>query len=203
MKSFFLYAFYTTLGAILGPVLIAAFLSIMQDPDDPFASPGEASRLVDAYRERLPNRVLFHSVVAPENGKECDYDSDVIFPDVMKQMDVSASQHKFTYYSGYHVLDQWRNRSHDEEWIGAIVGAINQDMSNFEITFLRRCIEATVFSPICMSRVSAFGGKVPRFDHQRSPDPFSGFGVEDQIVCTYVDGVAGQRGLPLAKSRRH
>jgi hypothetical protein len=123
------------------------------------------------------------------------------FPEAQEQLHVSVSQQKFTEYSRYLVLDNWRSRNRDAEWISAIIDKINSDMSNVEIGFLRRCIEATAFSPFCMRRVEAYGRKVPRFGHKRGPYPLSGFGVEDQIVCTYVDGVAAHRGLQPTRTR--
>ena len=188
-------------GALLGPVVFAAVGAAVgaSQKTYPSVTTGTgAFRLVEAYRARLPRGRLFTSVVAPEDGRECGYENDQVFPRAFDQFGVSAHTRKFTYYSGYWVLDQWRNDSRNAEWVDAIAQAIGEDMSAFEIDFLRRCIEATAFAPICMKKVAQYGNAVSRFNRPQTSSPFLGYGSEDQIVCTYVDGVAARRGVPLA-----
>ena len=189
------------MGATLGPVLIAAIAArVNQEQPFGFGEMREAERLVAAYRQRLPRHLLFLTIFGPDNGAECGYDPSEVFPDEIDQLTDSVRKQKFNDYAGYYALDQWRNRSRDEEWIAAIRDKIDEQMSRFEVGFLRRCIEATIFSPICMKRVSEFGDseEIPRFDHNRLTRTIMGEGIEDQIVCTYVDGVAARKKLTLS-----
>ena len=190
-------------GAVLGPVMIAAGGAAIaaNSVDSPMYKRNEADLLVRAYRERLRVGYLFMSVIMPENGKECGYDPDIIFPESSEQLATSARERKYTEYAGYWVLDRWRNQTADDEWLGAVTQKIDDDMSDFEAGFLRRCIEATLFSSACMKRVEPYGDRVVRFEHNRPAWPPRGFGIEDQIVCTYVDGIAARRGMKVPVSR--
>lgn len=192
-------------GALLGPVVFAAIGAAVGTSQKtyPLVSKGAvAFRLVEAYRARLPRGRLFTSVDAPKDGRECGYENAKVFPGAMDQFGVSARTNRFTYYSGYWVLDHWRNDNRNAEWVDGIGQAIAEDMSAFEIDFLRRCIEATAFAPICMKKVAQYGNTVSHFNRPQTPSPLLGYGSEDQIVCTYVDGVAARRGVPLAEAPR-
>jgi len=187
-------------GAVLGPVSLAAVAAyITSDQDDEFGEHREAARLVDAYQDNLRPGRLFLTLASPEDGAECAYDPDQLFPNSMQQFDESTDTKAFTDYVGYLALDRWRNRTRNEEWIGAVAVQLNEQMSDFETGFLRRCIEGTVFSQLCMERVEAFSNSAPRFDHSRDPIPVLGMGIENEIVCTYADGVAARLGLPIAE----
>ncbi|OAN99076.1 hypothetical protein A8B75_19420 [Sphingomonadales bacterium EhC05] len=190
-----------TIGAVAGPVAIAVISAWVNAEDElGVTKTSEASRLVAAYRQRLPRHRLFLSIIPPEDGTECGYEVDDVFPDGFGRLVEAVRSQRFTEYAGYYALDRWRNKNRDEEWIAAITTSIDEQMSDFEAGFLRRCIEATLFSDICMKQVAAYGdsGKIPRFDHTRPISPFSGTGIEDQIVCTYVDGVAVRNGISLS-----
>lgn len=191
------------LGAVLGPLIVAAASAALDanQEDSPFQKQNEAARLVNAYRSRLPVGILFMSVPLPEDGKECGYEPEHVFPDATNQMLRSGRENRYADYTGYWVLDHWRNSVRDEEWISAISQKIDDDLSDFETGFLRRCIDATLFSTICMSRVASYGDRVERFDHTRPASPMRGFGIEDQIVCSYVDGVAARLGIKVPPSR--
>ncbi|WP_162789593.1 hypothetical protein [Altererythrobacter sp. ZODW24] len=189
-----------SVGAIFGPVLIAAVSAAYTvSRGQESRESNEASRLVEAYRERLPVHHLFLSTRLPEDGQECGYNPDQVFPKRFEQLDVSLASHKFSDYAGYWYMDRWRNKTRDEEYIEAIIQSIDDDLSDFETGFLRRCIEGTLFSSLCMDRVSGRGDTVKRFDHGRPAWPMAGYGVEDQIVCTYVDGVAARQGISLVE----
>ena len=190
-------------GAIFGPVIIA--VGGAARAAKPITFPGhqrnEADLLVRAYRDRLPVGFLFMTVAMPEDGKECGYDPQEVFPKSFEQFEGSARQKKYSDYAGYWVLDHWRSQSSDDEWLGAVTQKIDDDMSDFEAGFLRRCIEGTLFSSLCMKEVAPYGDRIERFDHKRPASPLRGFGVEDQIVCTYVDGVAARHGMRVPSSR--
>ena len=137
------------IGAVLGPVAIAAFSAWANAEDElGVTKTSEASRLVAAYRQRLPRHRLFLSIISPEDGTECGYEVDELFPERFDGLAESVRSQSFTEYAGYYALDRWRNDSRDEEWIVAITASIGEQMSEFEAGFLRRCIEATLFSDI-------------------------------------------------------
>ena len=190
-------------GAILGPVVFAAASAALVAKQDgsPLHRRNEADLLIDAYRSRLPVGIMFMTVMLPEDGKECGYKPEQVFPNAFDELEIGARQKRYTDYLGYWVLDHWRNKTQDEEWLSAVAQEIDNDFSDFEAGFLRRCIQATVFSPLCMNRVAPYGDRVERFDHKRPASPMRGFGIEDQIVCTYVDGVAARRGIKVPSSR--
>lgn len=190
-------------GAILGPVAFAAASAawVAKEDRSPMNRRNEAELLVNAYRSRLPVRIFFLTVMQPENGKECGYNPEQIFPNAFDELAEGQRGKRYTDYVGYWVLDHWRDETQGEEWLTAVTQELDDDLSDFEAGFLRRCIEATIFSPMCMSRVAAYGDRVQRFDHKRPASPMRGFGIEDQIVCTYVDGVAARRGIKVPSSR--
>jgi hypothetical protein len=196
------YAICFTMGALVGPILIAGGLSIFPGgpADDAFGNEKsvEASRLIDAYRARLPRGILFTSMIAPPNGKECGYDPDTVFPGGMSRMGRAWHDKIWVDYAGYYALNQWRWKSWDDAWISEITQQIGKDMSLSRIRFLRLCIESTVVSRTCMAEVEKYGDRVERFNKEReNPYTIPG-GHEDRVVCTYVDGVAARRGLPLS-----
>ncbi|AXB80184.1 hypothetical protein TQ38_026700 (plasmid) [Novosphingobium sp. P6W] len=189
------------LGAVIGPILFAICAAAMPGRSLLGDEHTEAKRLLSAYQSKLPPPELLTIAAFRKDGLECGYESKKIFPDAGAQFLISGKQRKFTDYAGYVVLDNWRNSSRVAEWISALTYQIEDDMSRFKIGFLRRCIEYTAISKACMSRVGVYSDKVARFKHGREPWPLDGFGVEDQIVCTYVDGVAAKHGLTPVKRR--
>ena len=156
-------------GATIGPVAIAAVSALassyrqpdpygVYDAQPDFYHSSEAAKLVQAYREHLPTGVLFSATVySPKDGTLCGYKPEEIFPDSMESVKKTARSRVFTDYAGYSVLDGWRNETQDKEWISAITASVDDQMSKFEIGFLRRCIEATLFAPLCMRRVAELG----------------------------------------------
>lgn len=201
VKSASVYAIMVILGAVIGPILFAICAAAMPDRSLLGDEHTEAKRLVNAYLSKLPPPELLIIVAFHEDGSECGYDRKKVFPDEKAQYFLSGKQRKFTDFAGYIVLDNWRNSSRYAEWTSTLTYQIEDSMSRFKIGFLRRCIEYTVISKACMSRVAAYSDKLARFKHGRQPWPLDGFGVEDQIVCTYVDGVAAKHGLTPVKRR--
>jgi hypothetical protein len=185
-------------GAILGPVLFAVIGAIAAPAEGTGGRSIEANKLVDAYRNKLPPFRLFTTVVMPDDGAECGYDAGKVFPGGILAMMKARQANSYSDYEGYYALDQWRNRNQDEDWIDAIKAQISMEMSPFEAGFLRRCIESTVFSNLCMRQVEGFGDTVPRFSSKREHFLIAA-GDEDRVVCTFVDGVAARRGIPLSK----
>lgn len=196
------YAACFAIGALAGPVLIAGGLSLV--PSNSIDSPVdavkayEAERLINAYRARLPRGILFSSIVPPPYGKECGYDSKMLLPDTLGALAQNPQDRRWTDITGYYALNDWRSRSRDEAWISDITRQIADDMPLPRIKFLRMCIEATVFSRACMAEVAQYGDRVERFKKGRKNPGSIASGQEDRVVCTYVDGVAARRGLPLS-----
>ena len=188
------------LGAILGPVLIAAVSSVYPSADDKYLEPKEAEvgRLVAAYRAQLPERHLFVTVIPPPDGRECGYDPQAVFPDKWDSIAQSRKTGTFAAYEGYYALNRWRNNNEDEAYIEAIRKRLTENLSHFEAGFLRRCIQNTIFSSQCMAKVKSIGSEVERFDPKRRTYLLAG-GHEDQVVCLYVDGVATRKGMTLSK----
>lgn len=185
-------------GAVLGPVLIAAAGAAFAPAVDQYGTSLEAAKLVDAYRDRLPTGILFTSIVPPGDGAECGYEPDVVFPDGFMALTTARRTNSYANYEGYSVLNRWRIQNRDESWIRSITAELQNQMSPFKTGFLRRCIEATLFADMCMRRVEEFGDTVPRFPRSRETG-LPGEGIEDRIVCTFVDGVAARKGIPLAR----
>lgn len=186
-------------GAVLGPVVFAAIGAALfaYQNHDTIEAANETALLIEAYQQQLPIGRLFLTILPPEDGGECGYDPEELFPDASDEFEHSMQERRFSYYAGYYALDRWRNKSRDDEYITAIAANIEAQTSVFEVGFLRRCITSTLFRPICMEKVSGFSSGVDRFDHSREPFPALGWGIEDEIVCTYADGVAARRGIPL------
>ncbi len=188
-----------TIGTVFGPLLIAVggAAIVANQGDHDLERTNEAWALVEAYGDKLRPGLLFLTVTPPPDGEECGYDPGILFPDRSNDIAKSVDERKFNDYVGYYVLDHWRNETRDAEYLSAIAQRIDEDMNDFEIAFLRRCISSTLFSSICMEQISGFDEKVERYDHERSAYPIVGWGIEDEIVCTYADGVAARRGIPL------
>lgn len=186
-------------GAIAGPVLIAAAsAAYWADDYDVGVKWQETGRLLASYQNELKQvGYLNLSLVSPDNGKECGYDSKKIFPNMDDDSRQLKPDDNFNYYNGYLVLDNWKYDNIDEEWRSAVGQSIINDMNSFQIGFLRRCIEATAFSSMCMKQVARYTNRIKQFDHDRPSNPYFGYGVEKQIICTYVDGVAARLGVPL------
>lgn len=189
-----------TVGAIFGPILIAALAAALWPSTDRFGEPDEASKLVDAYQDRLEPGLLFLTILPPEDGAECGYRPDDVFPGGFDEMIEARRNRSYADYEGYRALDSWRSRNRDEDWIAAIATQIDEEMTPFEAGFLRRCIEATIFADMCMKRVEGYGNSLPRFDGDWERYSLAG-GDEDKVVCTFVDGVAARRGIALPDRR--
>ena len=97
------------------------------------------------------------------------------------------------------ALDRWRSENSGEAWIRSITAEINTRFTPFEIGFLRRCIEGTLFAGLCMKKVERFRDIVPRFKRTHETEILAE-GDEDRVVCTFVDGVAARKGIPLSRS---
>jgi hypothetical protein len=191
---------WLAVGAVFGPVAIAGGAAAFRGSrPDAMGRASEVEKLVDAYRDRLPRHVLFLTLVPPPDGEECGYDPETLFPDRVQAMHPQGRTDVYADHQGYRELDRWRSRRRDEAWIRAITAAIHNRMSEFQIGFLRRCIQSTLFAGLCAKEVERIGDTVPRYGRPRINEAQ---GFEDRVVCTFADGVAARRGVALAPADR-
>ena len=186
-------------GTIFGPLLLVTIAAATSQTTGPYGEVTEASRLIDAYRSRSPTGNLFLTLEMPMDDLACGYDFDQVFPDNLTAMTEFHQMNTYSDFEGYYALLAWRGKSQDEDWLETIAVALNDQMSPFELGFLRRCIEATLFSSLCMNRVERYGDAVPRFDQRANYGLAAG--DEQRVICTFIDGVAARRGIPLSGAR--
>ena len=187
-------------GAIFGPLAIAGAAAAIGGPEtDHFGGSIEAEKLVDAYRDQLPRGLLFLTITPPPDGAECGYDPEIVFPGGIGAMYPEGRATSYSDYQGYSELHRWRNGRRDDAWIRAITARIDEGMTDFQASFLRRCIESTMFADLCAREVERFGETVPRYGRPRTNEAE---GFEDRVVCTFVDGVVARKGVPLSPADR-
>ena len=208
MRRLFCIAGLLAVGAIFGP-LISAAISTAEPASGKWAQMSaeqlrmtEIGMLMEALdtRKKQSNQIVRYSVTPPPDGKECGYDPDRIFPDKYNHMLKSRTEHSYDDYLGYWALDRWRSDLIDRAIDAEIASRMKMD--RFEAGFLRRCIQQTMFSGVCADQVekleqAAYEGVDRRA--AKSRQDFLLFGAEDNVVCTFVDGVAARKGLPLSK----
>jgi hypothetical protein len=190
---------WLALGAVFGPVAIAGGAAAFRGSPDALDRVSEAEKLVDAYRDQLPRHVLFLTLAPPPDGEECGYQPEIIFPGGVQARYPQGRTDLYADYQGYLELDRWRRSRRDEAWIRAITATIHDRMSEFQIGFLRRCIQSTLFAGLCAKEVERIGDTVPRYGRPRINEAE---GFEDRVVCTFVDGVAARRGVALSPADR-
>lgn len=184
-------------GAVLGPIIIAAAGAAIVTAQEDHLKYREANALVDAYRGRLKPNKLFLTVIGPDDGEECGYKPEDVLPDRDEGYAEARRLGRYTDYEGYQALYYWRIYSQDESYIDRIKESVAERVSPYEVSFLKRCIESTILSSICMKRVETFGTLVERFPTDRKPFEHA-LGYRDRVICTFVDGVAARKGIPLA-----
>ena len=197
------------IGTALGPVAIAAVGAVIEAyrAHNEISYSGDEAWLLleeaeDFEEERSRGEFKYISPVPPMDGKECGYEPKQLFPPDTDQFSSAIDERRFTDYIGYDILDRWRHETRDEEWLMAKSIELDAKVGQFQLGFLRRCIAYTLFQGVCYDRamnlIADVTENIQRFDHNRKPHPYLGFGIEDEIVCTYVEGVARRRNLPSA-----
>lgn len=188
-------------GTVLGPLLLAAISALDDEtqgripPDD-----DQATRLIDAYQANLPSGLLFTTIYREPHVKNCGYDESEIFPDWLNEMRDARANGRFSLYEGYEAIDRWARELQDMEFLAPVTQVIREEHSPFELEFLRQCIESTVLSGLCMKHVAKFGSRVDRFPEKpRDYWYYAGSGYEEEVICTYLDGVAVRRGIAPPK----
>ena len=197
------------IGAILGPVLFATIAASLPPTGD-WANMSaaevrnrEIGLMMDALeqRQKQSNYITRYSTIPPPDGKECGYDPDRVLPGKFDQLLKARTAKKYTDYLGYWALNRWRSDLIDESIEAAIRDRVKID--RFEAGFLRRCIQQTSFSGVCADRVNDLRQKAYAGVDRKAARVENGsmlFGHEDNVVCSFIDGVAARKGLPLSKT---
>lgn len=182
------------LGAVIGPVLIAAAQAwfAARDPGSGFAA---ADRLLASLDSYFPAEL--HMLTLDWTGPvdECGYDYGELFPG--PEM---ATDERWTAARGYFDLFLWRQDRFRDRARFARAVRVQARLEPFAIDFLRRCMDATLFAPFCAGYVrnAIESGDPPRLPPQMRHDHRR----EMLTICAMLDGVAARRGLPLARTRR-
>ncbi|MFL9841678.1 hypothetical protein ABS767_11945 [Sphingomonas sp. ST-64] len=196
LRTVGLAALLLTTGTVLGPVAVAAISALFPE-QGPYGGSIEAQRLVEAYRNRLAPFRLFLTLTDPPNGEECGYEPEVLFPVLyIDARPVPDRAQIEQYLEAYEQLRVWKNFDEGERYVSDITMWIDKNVGPYEVAFLRRCIESTIVSPYCMNRVESFGNAVERFPKTDNEVRRRAKGIT--IVCSYLDGYALRRGLPIA-----
>ncbi|WP_373489940.1 hypothetical protein [Parasphingorhabdus sp.] len=195
-RILFVSALFLT-GAVFGPLLFAA-LAAFSPEQGPFGESIEAEKLVGAYRDELPEQILWLTIMPPNLEKQCGYETDSVFDPSLPR---DQRETHMLDYAAYLTLSRWRNEHADYEWISRITEKIDSSFSDYHKSFLRRCIESTLFKPHCMAVVEEFGNKIGRFPERDGPESANG-PILDRVVCNFVDGVAARKGIELQTADR-
>ncbi|MFN3944771.1 MAG: hypothetical protein ACK4K7_07565 [Allosphingosinicella sp.] len=131
-----------------------------------------------------------------EPGEECGNDPEKVFPG---RLDPTDPRPAYTDFQGYSELSRWRGERRDKAWLREITNTIHERRSPFRIGFLRRCIESTLFADLCATEVKKVGDTVPRYGR---PWANEAVGFEHRVICTFLDGVAARRDVPLVDDDR-
>jgi len=183
------------LGLLVGPIFVAAIVGVTSGTSE-FDRNGAAQHLLDAYDERYPPPMVMINLDEYAAAEDCGYDERVFGGDLS-----TAKSQKWTPFTGYFDLTVWladefrdevqRRRS---EWLGG-------HFSSFGLTFLDRCLRQTIVAPICGWNVRQVLEHGRLLDGSSLPSPFDQ-PRRTQSICTYLDGIAAQRGLLLAHRGR-
>lgn len=185
-------------GAVLGPVMIAGIAALDDEKASMPPQQDQAALLIRSYQANLPSLILFRSIFHEPHPEQCGYDETKLFPDGSIAIIDARESGRLSPIEGYMAINIWAAEQQNENYLYAITERIRKEHSPFEMEFLRRCIQSTIFSGICMKHVSQMGDRVKRFpDDPRDAGYFPGSGYEEEVICTYLDGVAARRGIAL------
>jgi hypothetical protein len=144
---------------------------------------------------------MFTRVPTPY-GKECGYDPDQVLPDADDAFASARRTKSYVDREGYFWLHRWRNEAQGRAVHNAISAELTKSLSRFQAAFLRRCMQGTLASNLCYDKIGDLVDRAySKIDYPKAltQSDFMLFGHEDDVVCSFVDGVAARRGIPLAK----
>lgn len=187
-------AFLVT-GAIFGPLLLAVLAGL--HPEEPWNP--IAPHLLAEYDARVPSSGLTSPGWSISDSRKCGYDPDALFTREDRDRDYPRNwqwtpARGYRFMGGYHSW--FRQIAVDDRRSSQLHGEI----SNFSGRFLLACMRGTVFAPLCAQRTGALLGKWKSGDATATlaAGSLNEAGTAETL-CTYLDGVAARRGLPLAK----
>lgn len=187
-------------GTLFGPLAIATFFSVVAKEEDEHAAFQEAVKLADRYIEAQPRLQLHLSLMSPDIlYAHCGHDFEQLFPQIMDDLEALHAAGRYSDYEGFEALDELRRRNSLEIRRTGLAIELEERLSLFDLRFLRRCIDATMFSKVCMRQVADIAADLPSEADLTSRVFIPGAGEEPQIICTYLDGVSARRGLPLPR----
>ena len=187
-------------GMVLGPVLLAAADGLAR-PSDAQERRAQAYALLKAFDDRDP-QVSMASMDWDMFIRDCGYTTETLFGSPTPPL---VEGQAWTPYSGYFDLFLWQGRQFGTAAEAARADVLFRSLSTFQLAFLGDCMRGTAFSGLCagyVRQVLESGGGLssnamprgaPRFDQRR----------EERTICTYLDGLAARRGLPLAGGSMH
>ena len=151
-------------GTLLGPVVISSFSGLIsasprtENSWDEGSKWSEAQKLVQSYRNNLPQGFVFRTIITPPEGRECGYNTQDVFPGGVAAM----ADERWSNYRGYLALNQWRNNNRSDAWISAITQRISEEMSVPKMRMLKTCIDASIFRSVCMHEVKEYSATIDR-----------------------------------------
>lgn len=199
------------LGVVVGPLAMTAGVSAWSARKaDPGDEPGglqrrEVADMVAVYltQQQVRQRgMILHQIVPPGDGAECGYDPDTVFPGGIDALGKIQKDKSYVDYAGYFWLNRARVQTAGDAIHAAIVERLATGMSRFEAEFLRRCMGSALYGDLCFAEVDRrFLDAYGALDYQKARvnSDYLLFGHEREAICTFVDGVAARRGIPLAK----
>ncbi len=183
-------------GTFLGSLALAA-LGALEAPDDEFSRRNHAYDVLDAFDARARAGVAMNSSMDFGGAvSDCGYDPDRLFG---PELSLAVGQ-AWTPYTGYFDLTIWQRNEFSQEVARRRAEHLSRHLGAFELVFLDRCIRSTLFAGQCALRVhrlletgnlrsrNSMPASGPRFVQSR----------RDRTICTYLDGLAARKGLPLS-----
>lgn len=183
------------LGLLVGPVVIAAIIGVTSQTSA-FDRSRAAHQLLNAYDERYPPPIVMIDLDEAAVARDCGYDERVFGNDLSL-----ARGQKWTPYTGYFDMTIWLTDEFRDEVQRRRSDWLATHFSAFGLTFLDRCLRQTVLAPLCGWDVRHALERGNLLDRNSLPSPFDQ-PRRTQSICTYLDGIAAQRGQPLARRSR-
>jgi hypothetical protein len=153
----------------------------------------QAYALLEAYLAQSPPDASLPYINFDSAIAECGYERDRLFA-----ADDGPTNSAWTPYGGYWDMFLARSVARRDRAEGLRADLLRIRTTAFSSEFLRICLRQSLLAPLCARRVSAIleaGG-------MNGPGPPPGPQIDEsrrtRNICTYLDGIAARRGLPLA-----
>lgn len=174
-------------GAILGPLLIVAANASLTRQDD-VTRTESIYRMIEAAQQRAAHERLRLTIMVDHSPVEaCGYDSTILpgAPDALR----------------YDILARAQAEAREATRKERLAESLAPRMSSFEVSFLAGCTQKTVFAGACHRIVDGLLREASAASSRSSVR--KDYHVEDAeaAMCTYLDGLAARKGIPLAERR--